>query len=258
MSLFSQDLDKGGVLRDVVSILDIYYPSGKSLTTPHICARDATQSPADVFNGGCSPDLFFPNFREFDNESDWILTPQGFNCNRGFIEYKQLFTKETLNDLMEAKSDLNLRTLLTNSILKGNIETLFIPFASSSIYTFQKPRDDRYIYDYQWWKLVQNSIYDGLSKCIDPLWRHYIILRISGYHNSPHNLTCSFYITIKLFGHRTYGDTFWPTRDEDQFGQLFRTIDSKYPSIIKEEVGYPVSISVRVDMEYIGVLDSKE
>ena len=257
MSLFSQDLDKGGVLRDVVSIYDICYPSGKPLDTSIISARDTTQLSYDDYNG-CPSDLFFPNYQEFDNKNDGILTPQGFYCNQGFIEYKHLFTEEVLNDLMLVNSDLNLRSLLTNSILRGNIETLFIPFAASRIYTSQKPKDNRYIYDYQWWNLVETSIYDGLSKYIDPSWRYHIFVRKCGYNSSYLHLACSFYITIKLFGHHTYGDIFWPVEEDDQFGQLFRTMDPNWPSKIKQEVGSPISISTRVDMEYIGELDPKE
>ena len=244
MSLFSQDLDKGGVLGDVVDISDICYPSGKSLDTPIISVRDTTQTLVE--------------FPEFDTQSEGSLSPYGFNCNRGFVKYKHLFTEEVLNDLTGVNSDPSLQSLLTNSILRGNIETLFIPFTSSNIYTVRKPRDDRYIYDYQWWKLVEDSINDGLSKCIDPLWKHHIFVRMQGYHNpslKARNFVCFFYITIKLFGHRTYGDIFWPTREDDQFGQLFRTIDPSYPWMIKQEVGSPISISTLVKMEYVGALD---
>jgi len=244
MSLFSQDLDKGGVLGDVVGINDIRYPSGKSLDTPIISVRDTTQTSV--------------KFPEFDTQSEWTLSPHGFNCNRGFIEYKHLFVKEIIDCLEDINSDLNLQSLLTNSILRGNMETLFIPFKSSNIYTVQKPKDERCIYDYKWWKLVETSIYDGLSKCIDPLWKHHIFVGMLGYHNLPWNLMCSFYVTIKLFGHRIYGDIFWPTREDNLQGQLFETIDPKWPSMIKQEVGSPISISTRVDMEYIGGVDSKE
>ncbi len=246
MSLFSQDLDKGGVLRDVVSIRNISYPSGKSLDTSIISARDTTRTQT------------FVDFPEFDTQSEWTLFPHGFNCNRGFIEYAHLFTKEVLNDMKEVNSDLDLRSLLTNSILRGTIETLFIPCPSSNIYTFQKPKDERYIYDYQWWRLVETSINDGLNKCIDPLWNYHIFVSSLGCTHSSHTFRCSFYVTIKLFGHRLCGDIFWPIGDDDRPGQLFRTIDPRYPSIIKQEVGSPVSISTRVDMEYIGVLDPKE
>jgi hypothetical protein len=253
MSLFDQNLDKGGILGDVVGIYDIRYPSGMPLTTPRICARDTTQSSADSYPG-YSFDSLIPNFSEFDTESDYVLTPQGFYSNRGFIEYKHLFTEEVLNDLIEANSDLDLQSLLTNSILRGNIETLFIPYESTHIFQTQKPKNERFIYDYEWWRLVKTSIEDGISKCIDPLWRTHSYVRMSNYTHYYQTFRCSFYITIKIFGHNVYGDIFWPVRDNDRYGQLFGTIDSKYSSMIKHDIGSPISISTIVEMEYIGEL----
>ena len=252
MSIFSQDLDKGGTLRDVINYKGFSYANGTSIHFD-ISACE-TVNPIDMRD-----DFIFANFPEFDRDSYWPLYPDGFMCNRGKMEYSQIFSREFQDrHYIMAVPYLD---AVARAAMEGHIETLFVPYAPSWSWEFERSRrlltdhpefENRLIRDTEWWKLVGEAIKEGVQNALDPkLNAKVFVTRFDrGWSDSDWSRT-SFFITLKIYGHEDLGGIYWPLDDDiDLPGQLFE-LENGIPTV-HSKCGRPISISTRIDLQYKG------
>ena len=236
MSIFDPNLVEGGSLKDVVEINRICYPNGLTIWKEPVSACDTVQTTADQFI--CPGAAFYSSLPEFDTESRWPLWSDGFLCNKGKVMYDQIFKSSEKNSLDR---------ILENAIYDGNIETLFIPYPSL-IHSI--PAGSNYIPDIDWWKLVGDSIKNGIKKNIRDGVDISVFVRSSskyGYvHTAGRKMFCqnSFYITIKIHSLGENLDVFWPVENDEDCGMKIGD-QGKWTYT---KIGVPVSISARVDM----------
>lgn len=264
MSIFSQDLDKGGILRDVAIIKSFSYANGLSVNTSRGIAACDTVEQRDI----TEDNYIFVNPPEFDHDSNWPLLINGFLCNKGEIKYSQIFSEEyqkSINPHHEITRGLCLGDI-SDAALDGHIETLFVPYSDDLYWSMRNgdPRSrypefkDRWIRSRDWWKLVESAIREGFENAIDPKVNAKVFITPigSGWTSTVNeSLNNRFFITIKIYGHKDIGDIFWPCEDDRQFGQLFGinpNFDAFRGYCYRPEVGRPVSISTRLDIEYKG------
>ena len=255
MSIFSQDLDKGGTLRDVINYKGFAYANGLSIYHD-IFACEAV-NPIDM-----EDNFVFVNIPEFDRDSYWPLYPDGFVCNRGKMEYSQIFSQE-FQSRHYIKASPNLDAI-ARAAMEGHIETLFIPYAPSWSWTLEKSRKlltdhpefkNRLIQEGEWWKLVKSAIQDGVQNALDPkLNAKVFVTRFDrGWSDSDWSRS-SFFITLKIYGHEDLGDIYWPLdNDADLSGQVFGL--ERGVSTVRSKCGRPISISIRIDLQYKGYPD---
>lgn len=262
MSLFDQDLDKGGALKSVVKVTRFTYANGKHVnyTKPYYSRDTIDGNP--VYQGVYEGNDFVPSLPEIDRLSNWPIMPDGFLCNCGKIKYSQIFGK-----------NLCYLDSLPGIALNGHIETLLVPFFTGPgkygynrvVFDSEEEYVDvtRLIKHTDWWNMVGVGIKEGIENAIDPKVQAQVV--VTSYQpwmdetdNSLHGI---FYITFKIYGHKDIGDIFWPYNDYDEYnrpGQLFGidqgtwNCDSWRGYCYNPIVGAPVSITTRLELQNIG------
>lgn len=265
MSIFSQDLDKGGVLRDVAIIKSFSYANGLSINTSRgVAARDTVE-----IHDITDDNYIFVDPPEFDLDSDWPLLMDGFLCNKGEIKYSQIFSEEyqkSVNPYYDITGSGLCLSAVSGAALNGCIETLFVPYSDDLYWSMRSgdPRSrypefkDRWIKASDWWKLVESAIKEGFKNAIDPKVNAEVFVTPigSGWVSTVYeSLNNRFFVTIKIYGHKDLGDIFWPYKDDRRDERLFKinpNFDEFRGYCYRPEVGRPVSISTRLDIEYKG------
>lgn len=249
MSIFSQDLDKGGTLRDVIQYCAITYPNGKSIYSSPIPFKETVSFEDEAGVGHCIN--CDPSNPYFDTESEYVLFEDGFFCNLGKINYEMIFNKGIphINYLPEA-------------ILSGHIETLYVPYQPSWGWEFggmdrflkEHPGcESRLIRFEDWWDLVESSIKEGIENSINKEFDVNVSVT-----RAPNPISIaidysrrSFYVTLHVRSHNTYGNIFWPEDREDKLCGLYEIKDTAAiyaPVCIR--TGRPINISVKIELKY--------
>ena len=254
MSLFNQELDKGGTLRDVVDVLNFSYPNGKDVLNPRGYYADETLQHDRYYKGydkfldhneSCYDDI--PLLFSVDRTSHWPIFPDGFLCNKGKITYAMLFDKEFQKSILE---DMYIGRL-PQCALDGHIETLFIPRLETI--DMKEVDSSRIIRDDEWWKMVEIGIKEGIENALDSKTNAKVFVE-RGYCGRLNE----FYITLKFYGHEDIGDIFWPYNDgdRDRPGQLFGVdeggwFDGRWRGFCcNPKIGTPVSITTYLKLRY--------
>ena len=262
MSIFDQNLDKGGVVGDVARVVAFTYANGKRINynEPYYSRDTIRNNPAyqDVYEGND----FVPSLHEIDIFSNWPIMSDGFLCNLGNIKYSQIFGE-----------NLHYLDSLPDIALKGPMEKLFVPFfAGPRVTSWGALRDttifgseEEYIdaarlVEYtKWWDMVGAGIKVGIENAIDPKVHAQVFVTsyqpwVSDIDNSFYG---RFYITFKIYSHKDMGDIFWPYNDPDEYnrpGQLFGIDqgtwnDNSWRGYCHNPVvGTPVSITTKLEL----------
>jgi len=254
MSIFSQDLDKGGTLREVVDVLRFCYPNGKSLFNKSGYYANETIESNPYFQGVYEGNDYVPLLDYADRISHWPIFPDGFLCNRGKISYEMIFNQS----IRESFCDGVWIDGLSLAALKGHIETLFIPLSAAR--NMDKVDSSRVIKNYEWWGMVKSAIKEGIESSLDPKVNAKVCVETDDRGHSDEDNRHIFYITLKIYGHEDVGDIFWPYDNSecDRPGQLFGIddggwFDDKWRGYCyRPKVGTPVSITTRLDLRYKG------
>ncbi len=264
MSIFSQDLDKGGVLRDVAIIKSFSYANGLSVNISRGIAACDTVEQRDTTDDN----YIFVDPPEFDHDSNWPLLMDGFLCNRGEIKYSQIFSEEyqkSINPHHEITGELCLGDI-SDAALNGHIETLFVPYSEDLYWPMRSgdPRSrypefkDRWVKSRDWWKLVESAIKEGFENAIDPKVNAKVFITPIGTgwtSTTDESLNNRFFVTIKIYSHKDIGDILWFYESDRQLPQL-SGIDPNFDAFrgygYRLEGSRPVSISTRLDIEYKG------
>jgi hypothetical protein len=268
MSLFDEDLAQGGLLQKVVKIVNVTYPNGDSIWQPTTAKESGTthwehcpQSERFMFGTQVVPD-----FPEIDRLSEWPMYDVGFVCNQGEIQYFTLFKEGLLQ-----KTEYRDIRLLVAAGLQGHMDNIFIPLQDRNapwMYVdgkypmkyYQYQTDERHVSERKWWNMVMTSLGEGVENWLDPdLDARVFVRNLESFtYSGTNDIFNSYIITIKINGHKKLGDIFWPYSDfeENRLGRLYG--DQHLAQCVWTKVGCPVSISLRVELEYIGDTKEKE
>jgi hypothetical protein len=271
MSIFSQDLKKGGCLHEVVDLLKFCYANGKNVFYNRGYYADETiESEYSCYQGIYEGYDYVPlEISQVDRFSHWPIFPDGFLCNCGKIPYEMIFNKsfqESLNRSISGESTCI--DCLAAAALNGHIETMFIPLSAAC--DIEGVDSSRVIKNADWWNMVKNAIKEGVENSIDPKVNAKVCVETgNGGNGILENGRCKhiFYITLKIYGHEDVGDIFWPYRDcndTDRQGQLFGVDEGSWYDgrwrgyCYRPQVGAPVSITTRLELKYKEVQNSVE
>ena len=265
MSLFDQNLDKGGNLKDVVKVVGFTYANGL-----HICHQGYYADETIKFDPWRSDRISEEKYNEnniicsspeIDRFSHWPIMHDGFLCNCGKIEYSQIFGE-----------NLHYLDSLPDVALNGHIETLFVPFFVDSSRDFgcvvfgsdeEYVDTPRLIKHTDWWKLVESGLKEGIENVIDPKVNASVFVSGGDPWVDPgaqRVFRDVFYITIKIYSHEDIGDIFWPYNDYEDYdrpGQLFGIEQGYWDNNIwrgysyRPQIGSPVSITTRLELRRI-------
>ena len=253
MSIFSEDIVCGR-LSDVVKATHVMYPSGKMIQSI-VNAAEAN----DMNSNPLWENIPFGiNIPEIDHESQWLMSYDGFNCNRGEIFYSAFFKQSFVDSLYEKYNHTspNMEYLyrigvdsIADAALCGKIDTAFKPRWTSTRETEFEISQDQY------WDMVAGSIEEGIRECIDDKCRVCVSVRRIGFsYNNFNKFRGQFIITCQFLYHEGYGYLWWPNENVDRcrpiYMNLYRGM-SQYVTTDLYENSNPPSVSLLVDFEYV-------